>query len=303
MNRLDAMQAFVRVAELASFTRAADSLGLPKASVSTAVQQLESSLGARLLHRTTRRVELTQDGRTFYERSKDLLADMDELQSLFHQGPQALRGRLRVDLPNAIARNILIPQLPTFLDVHPQLEIELSTTDRRVDLVREGFDCVLRVGSLGDANLIARHLGNLPMVNVASPEYLRRFGTPKTLDDLARHRLIHYSTVLGSRSAGWEYVDGEGEHDVPMAGIVTVNSTDAYEAAALAGLGMIQAPMLGMRRHLEQGAMVEVLPAHRAGAMPVSLLYANRRNLSKRVKAFMDWVDETVGAYLEGKKT
>jgi DNA-binding transcriptional LysR family regulator len=246
MNRLDAMQAFVRVAELASFTRAADSLGLPKASVSTAVQQLESSLGARLLHRTTRRVELTQDGRTFYERSKDLLADMDELQSLFHQGPQALRGRLRVDLPNAIARNILIPQLPTFLDVHPQLEIELSTTDRRVDLVREGFDCVLRVGSLGDANLIARHLGNLPMVNVASPEYLRRFGTPKTLDDLARHRLIHYSTVLGSRSAGWEYVDGEGEHDVPMAGIVTVNGTDAYEAAALAGLGMIQAPMLGI---------------------------------------------------------
>jgi DNA-binding transcriptional LysR family regulator len=158
MNRLDAMQIFARVAELASFTRAAESLGLPKASASNAVQQLESALGARLLHRTTRKVQLTQDGQAFYERSKDLLADMDELQSMFQQGEQALRGRLRVDMPSGIARAYIVPRLPKFLQAHPQIELELSSTDRRVDLVREGFDCVVRVGALGDANLIARPL-------------------------------------------------------------------------------------------------------------------------------------------------
>jgi DNA-binding transcriptional LysR family regulator len=223
MNRLEAMQIFVRVAELAGFTRAADSLGLPKASVSTAVQQLETSLGARLLHRTTRKVQLTQDGRVFYERCKDLLADMDELQTMFQQGEQALRGRLRVDMSSGVARNFVVPRLPQFLQAHPQIELELSSTDRRVDLVREGFDCVLRVGALGDVNLIARPLGRFRIANCASPAYLRAHGTPQTLEDLAEHQLIHYVPTLGSRSLGFEYPDGAGYSYLPMAGALTVN--------------------------------------------------------------------------------
>ncbi len=299
MNRLEAMQIFVRVAELAGFTRAADSLGIPKASVSTAVQQLETSLGARLLHRTTRKVQLTQDGSAFYERCKDLLADMDELQSMFQQGEQALRGRLRVDMPSGVARSFIMPRLPQFLRAHPQIELELSSTDRRVDLVREGFDCVLRVGAVGDVNLIARPLGRFRVGNYASPDYLRAHGTPQTLDDLAQHQLIHYVPTLGAKSSGWEYPDGAGYSSLPMAGALTVNNSEAYDAACIAGLGLIQAPAVGMQQRIAQGLVVEVLPQYQAEPMPVTLLYANRRNLSKRVQVFMGWMAETLRPYLD----
>jgi DNA-binding transcriptional LysR family regulator len=292
------LQIFVRVAELGSFTRAADSLGMPKGGASTSVQELESTLGTRLLHRTTRKVELTQDGRAFYERCKDLLADMDELEAMFQEGGQALRGRLRVDMPSGTARNLLIPRLPEFLRQHPQLELELSTTDRRVDLVREGFDCVLRVGVLGDSSLIARPLGELPVVNCASPDYLAARGTPRSLADLARHQLIHYAPTLGARSSGFEYRDGSAYATQPMPGALTVNSSEAYEAACLAGLGIIQVPEVGVREHLARGRLVEVLPEFRAEPMPVSLVYAHRRNLPKRVRVFMSWIAETLQPYL-----
>ncbi|MGZ3237040.1 MAG: LysR family transcriptional regulator [Burkholderiaceae bacterium] len=298
MNRLEAMQIFVRVAELASFTQAADSLGLPKASISTAVKQLESLLGARLLHRTTRKVQLTQDGLAFYERSKDLLADMDELQSMFQQGADAISGRLRVDMPSGVARNTVIPQLPAFLETHPRLELELSSTDRRVDIVREGFDCVLRVGTLTDSTLIARQLGRFHMVNCASPAYLKRYGTPQSLEDLAHHRLIQYVPSLGAKSTGWEYFDGERYADLDMTGVITVNNADAYQAACLAGLGLIQVPQTGVRRLIEDGQLVEVLPQYQAEPMPVSLLYANRRHLPKRVQVFMAWMTEIMRPHL-----
>ncbi len=292
MNQLDAMQAFVRVAELASFTQAAQQLGLPKARVSTAVQQLEAMLGTRLLHRTTRRVQVTQDGQVFYERCKDLLADVEELQTLFQPAESsALRGRLRVDMPVGVARNVVIPRLHEFLRRHPALEIELSSTDRRVDLVREGFDCVLRVGALGDSSLIARPLGCYAMVSCASPAYLKAFGVPKTLDDLARHRLVHYVPTLGARSPGFEHADREGHtHFMPMAGTLTVNSTEAYLQACLAGFGIVQVPAPPVAALLKGKQLVEVLPRHRPAPMPVSLLYANRRHLPKRVQAFMDWL-------------
>ena len=302
MNELEAMRIFVRVAELGSFTRAAEDLGLPKASVSTAVQRLESRLGTRLLHRTTRRVELTQDGRVFYDRGKELLSDMDELQSLFRQSAQSLRGRLRVDMPTGMARNFIIPRLPEFLDAHPHLEIELSATDRRVDPVREGFDCVLRVGALGDSNLIARPLGAYRIVNCASPVYLQRHGVPRTLDDLAAHRLIHYVATFGGRAEGFEYFDGERYRALSMPGALTVNNAESYEAACLAGLGLIQVPLLGVRHLIEQGALVEVLPEWPAEPMPVSLLYAHRRNLPRRVQVFMNWVADVLQPRLESQQ-
>lgn len=296
MNRLETMRVFARVAELASFTRAADSLGLPKASASAAVQALEGALGARLLHRTTRRVELTQDGQVFYERCKDLLADIDELETLFQRSPAALQGRLRVDMPSRMAHQHVIPALPGFLQSHPGLELELSSTDRRVDLVREGFDCVLRVGPLGDSTLVARPLGRMPLANCASPEYLRRHGVPQRLDELASHRLVHYVTTLGARPAGWDCPDGT---TLAMPGALVVNHTDAYEAACLAGLGLIQAPRLGLREHLAAGRLVEVLPGFPAPALPVALVYAHRRNLSRRVQVFMDWLAATLAPLLD----
>jgi len=303
MNRIEAMQAFARVAELASFTRAAESLGLPKASVSTLVQQLESALGTRLLHRTTRKVQLTNDGRAYYERSKDLLADMDELQSMFQQGPHALRGRLRVDMPQGMARNVVIPRLPEFLDAHPHLEIEISSTDRRVDLVREGFDCVLRVGDPGEGSLIARRLGFYRTMNCASPDYIRRHGMPQTVEDLSQHRLIHYVGALGAKSPGFEYWDGSGFRTLAMPGAVTVNNADAYRAACLAGFGIIQAPASGMQDLIANGLLVEVAPQLKAEPMPVSLVYANRRNQPQRVREFMNWVADVLAPHLQESAT
>lgn len=303
MRLLESMEIFARVAELGSFTAAADSLGLSRASVSSAVQQLEALLGTRLLHRTTRSVRTTQDGRVFYERGRDLLADLDELQNLFREDDARLQGRLRVDMPLPVARDVVIPRLPEFLRLHPGLEVELSSTDRFVDLVREGFDCVLRVGTLEDSSLIARPLGEYRMVSCASTEYLAERGTPRTLDDLSGHRLVHYVLNLGARPPGFEYLDSRqpgGELSLPMAGAVTVNNTEAYLEACIAGLGIIQVPEPGVRHLLESGELEEVLPQYPPAPMPVSLLYANRRHLPKRVQVFMAWMAEIMKPRLQG---
>ena len=302
MNPLERMQIFVRVAELASFTQAADALGLPKATVSTAVQQLEADLGARLLHRTTRRVQPTQDGQAFYERCKDVLADVDELQTMFQQTPQqSLRGRVRMDMSTGLARHAVIPRLPELLDQHPLLEIEISSTERRVDLVREGFDCVIRTGAVGDTTLIARPMGSLTMVNCASPGYLKRYGTPTQLSDLAQHRLIQFSATLGAKPDGFEVAPTHAADPptmITMPSAITVNNAEAYSAACLAGLGIMQVPLLGgVREMLASGRLVTVLPRHVSAPMPLHLLYVSRRNVSRRVRFVMDWLVQVVQEY------
>ena len=302
MNPLDRMQIFARVAELSSFTQAAQVLGLPKASASLAVQQLEAQLGTRLLHRTTRRVQLTQDGQAYYERCKDLLDDVDELQAMFQQpAGTALRGRVRIDMSTGIARQLVLPALPELLAHHPLLEVELSSTDRRVDLVREGFDCVIRVGPVAEPGLVARPLGQVRVATCASPGYLAKKGTPHTLADLAQHDLVHYVSTLGTRSAGFETVDGNTAAFHPMAGRVTVNSAEAYLGACAAGLGLIQAPLLGVRELIDRGLLVEVLPHHPAPPMPVTLIYPHRRHLPQRVRVVMDWLAAVVQAHLQSE--
>jgi DNA-binding transcriptional LysR family regulator len=218
---------------------------------------------------------------------------------MFQQSGQTLRGRLRVDMPSGLSRLYVIPRLPEFLKAHPQVEFELSTTDRLVDPIQEGFDCVLRVGAPRDPQLIVRPLGRLTFINCASPDYLRRRGTPATLGDLAKHDLIHYVTTLGTKSTGFEYPEASGYRYLPMSGPVVVNSSGAYNAACLAGLGLTQVPEIGVREQLARGELVEVLPRYRPEPMPVSLLYAHRRNLPKRVRVFMDWIAETLRPVLD----
>jgi DNA-binding transcriptional LysR family regulator len=296
---LNELRVFARVAELGSFTRAADQLGLAKGRVSTAVQQLEAQVGARLLQRTTRRVQLTPDGEQFLERCKELIADAEQLQAMFQPAASGLRGRLRIDMPNALARDLIIPRLPEFLAAHPLLEVGISTTDRRVDLVQEGFDCVLRIGTLIDSGLIARPLGQMRMRNVASPAYLHTHGTPSTLADLAQHRIVHYAAKLGTQGAGWEYQDSGVLRVHPMRSVVVVNGTDAYQAACLAGLGMIQVPVQGTQRLVDAGLLVEVMHDFTAAPMPVSLLYPHRRQIAPRVQAAMNWITQVVEPYLK----
>jgi DNA-binding transcriptional LysR family regulator len=303
MNPLDRMQIFARVAELSSFTQAAQVLGLPKASASLAVQQLEAHLGTRLLHRTTRRVQLTHDGRVYYERCKDLLDDVDELQAMFQQPDgTALRGRVRIDMSTGVARQLVLPALPGLMARHPLLEMELSSTDRRVDLVREGFDCVVRVGPVAEPGLVARPLGLVRVATCASPGYLARKGMPLQLADLAHHDLVHYVGTLGTRSAGFETTAEDGAPKLhAMAGRITVNSAEAYLGACAAGLGLIQAPLLGVRELMDRGLLVEVLPQHPAPPMPVTLLYPHRRHLPQRVRVVMDWLAAVVQAHLQSE--
>ncbi|WLH83531.1 LysR family transcriptional regulator [Pseudomonas sp. FP2338] len=298
MNKLELLRTFVRVTELSSFTQAGESLGLPRSTVSEHVQALEALLGARLLQRTTRTVQATQDGRVLYERSKDLLAHMEELEGLFRQDEAQLAGRIRVDMPNAMARGLVMPQLPSFMARHPLVEMEISSSDRQVDVIAEGFDCVVRVGAQPDQSVVARKVCSMPMVNCVSPAYLQRYGVPATLADLAQHQLVHYVRPLGARSAGFEYLQGNKVLRVAMAGRVTVSSTDAYQAACLGGLGIIQVPLLGVRDLLASGELVSVLPDHLAPPLDVSMLYAGQRHLPLRVRVFMEWLAATLQAHI-----
>jgi DNA-binding transcriptional LysR family regulator len=295
---LESVRAFVKVAELASFTRAAGQLGLPKSRVSMRVRALEEELGSHLVQRTTRVVHLTPDGESFLARARRLLVEADELSSMF-AGPRNLRGRVRVDLPVTIARDVVIPRLPELLAAHPSLELVLSTTDRRVDVVREGFDCVLRVGAMPDSGLMAQRLGVLQMTNYASPAYLDRYGVPTTIDDLDRHYVVHYSQSLGADPPSFEYRDGDRWVERPMRSFVTVNSTDAYEAACVAGLGIAQAPQWGRRAAVRSGALVEVMPALTCAPLPVSIVHAHGRNPPRRVRAVTTWIAQLLEPLLQ----
>lgn len=298
MNKLELLRTFVRVTELSSFTQAGESLGLPRSTVSEQVQALETLLGTRLLQRTTRTVQATQDGRVLYERSKDLLAHMEELEGLFRQDEAQLAGRIRVDMPNAMARGLVMPQLPSFMARHPLVEMEISSSDRQVDVIAEGFDCVVRVGAQPDQSVVARKVCSMPMVNCVSPAYLQRYGMPETLADLTQHQLVHYVRPLGARSAGFEYLQGNKVQRVAMAGRVTVSSTDAYQAACLGGLGIIQVPLLGIGDLLASGELVSVLPDYQAPNLDVSMLYAGQRHLPLRVRVFMEWLAATLQAHI-----
>lgn len=301
MQNLDALAIFVRIAEMGSFTHAAQSLGIQKGRASNVVRQMEAQLGARLLHRSTRTVQLTEDGRSFYLRARALLADAEDLDTMFAGAEAPLRGRLRIDLPTEFARSTIMPALPGFLETYPGVALEISSTDRRVDLIQEGMDCVLRVGGIVDETLVARRLGNLPMVNAASPAYLERHGTPHTLDDLLaqRHHMVHYTPTLGTRTLGWEYPDGEDYAMLALPGAVSVNNVQAYHGAGLSGLGLVQAGLPSLKPYLASGELIEILPDLRPAPLPVSVVVAHRQNLSRRVRTFIEWLEQILQPDLE----
>lgn len=301
MKNLNALIIFARVAEMKSFTRAAESLGIKKGRASTVVRELEHDVGATLLHRTTRTVQLTEDGRAFYSRARDLLSEAEELQSMFTSYGMPLRGRLRVDMPAVLAQSVVIPALPQLMKAHPELELELSSTDRHVDLVQEGFDCVVRLGPIVDETLIARPLGHLRMINAASPDYLDCFGMPQTIDDLFSqgHRMVHYMRNFGSKPDGWEYPTADGYKSLMLPGTMRVNSVPAYHEAGLAGLGLIQGGYSSLLPLIKRGALIEVLPHLRPEPLTASFVIAHRRNLSQRVRAFMNWTEEILKPYFD----
>lgn len=299
MDKIHAMKLFLRVADLESFSLAGQALGLPKASVSRQIHALEESLGIRLLHRTTRRVQLTQEGMIYYERARDLLSNLEELDTLFCPDAASVSGRLRVDIPVWLARVRVLPNLSAFLQQHPGIELDLSSSNRRVDVVREDFDCAIRLGEQHESGLTARPLGQLTLINCASPDYLARFGYPQAPECLADHALIHFAQTPGARPQGFAVYDGSQTRWIRTGGMLTVNSMETYHTACLAGLGIIQTPRASVKEALRSGGLVEVLPQFRAAPVPVTLMYPPRRNLSRRVNLFMEWLTTLLGGWVD----
>jgi LysR family transcriptional regulator for bpeEF and oprC len=292
MNKLQAMEVFVQVVDAGSFTRAAETLQLPKATVSTLVQGLETELSAKLLHRTTRQVTVTTDGAAYYERCVRILSDVRDAEESISRTRLSPSGRLRVDVPTGLASEILIPALPAFFERYPDILMELGSTDRPVDLIEEGVDCAVRGGDLVDDNLIARRVGVINFVTAASPGYLARHGTPRHPRDLANHRCVTYFSAKTGKTYDWDFLRGDERIDMPMPGVIALNDSNAYVRAGLAGLGIIQMADYLMLQHVATGGMVRVLGDWSSDPLPVHVVYPQNRHLSAKVRVFVEWVSE-----------
>jgi DNA-binding transcriptional LysR family regulator len=296
MDKIKAMQVFTQVAELGSFSKAAERLGLPAATATNTVQALEQHLGVRLLQRTTRKVTLTEEGAIYLERCTRLLAELEDTEAYFAGPGVKPKGVVRIDLPERLARMRVIPALPDFFARYPDIQIKLGATDRFVDLVGEGIDCAVRVGPLADSTLVARRIGVMEQINVGSKAYLDRHGRPQSLAELANHLAVNYFSSRTGRDLGWEYTEAGTPRTIKMRSMVSVSSSDAYLACCRAGLGLIQAPGVGIEDLLQSGELEEVLPDHRPQAMPVSVVYSHNKQMSPRVRVFVDWVAGVLGA-------
>ena len=292
MDRLQAMQVFARIVELGSFSRAAEQLGLSRATASTLIKQLESHLGARLLQRTTRQVSPTLDGRTYYQHCQTILAEIDEAESVFSHSARLPRGRLKVDLPASLGRLVVIPALPGFYARYPEITLEIGIGDRMIDIVREGVDCVVRIGALGDSTLVARSLPALAQVTCASAAYLASHGTPADLDGLEGHYCVDYLSATSGRLQPLEFNIGGRLLARSLPARLAVNNGESYVAACEAGLGIVQVPRYHVERQLAAGSLVELLGEHRPPPLPMNVLYPHHRHLSPRLRVFIDWLVE-----------
>ncbi|MDK1375341.1 MULTISPECIES: LysR family transcriptional regulator [unclassified Sinorhizobium] len=288
MDRLDAMRVFSRVVERRSFTLASEDLGLPRSTVTDAVKQLEARLGVRLLQRTTRHVSPTLDGEAYYQRCITIVDDIEDAEGAFAGAKP--KGLLRVDVHGTLARHFVLPSLPAFLETYPDIELYMSEGDRLVDLVREGIDCVLRVGEPQTSDMIGRRVAMLDEITCASPGYIARFGVPKAFDELDGHRMIGFRSSATGNLLPLEFVEEGDVRTATLPATIAVNAAESFVAAARLGLGLIQVPRYHVEGDLQNGALVEVLRHCRPTPTPVSLFYPRSRQLSPRVRVFIDWL-------------
>jgi len=293
MNQLLAMRVFARVVQAGSFTRAADSLNLPKTSVSKLVAELEEHLGVRLLQRTTRRLTVTADGMAYYERALQLMAELDDLDNSFASAQGRPRGRIRVDVGGSVASILIIPALADFYERYPDIQIDLGVSDRPVDLISENVDCVIRGGPLVELSLVARPLGLSSWTTCATPAYLARFGTPSDPRDLEKHhRVITYHSARTGRVMPARFERNGEKIELQERGITSVNESNAHLAAGLAGLGVIHTFTYTVQPHIARGDLVPILQDWRPPRYPFHVLYPPNRHLSNRVRVFIDWLTQ-----------
>lgn len=299
MDRFDAMQAFARVVETGSFTKAAETLHMSKTSVTQLIQQLEARLRVRLLNRTTRKVNVTADGAAYYERVIRLLADMDDAETSLSGASASPRGRLRVDVPSPLARMILVPALPAFYARYPEIQLDMGVSDRMVDIIGENVDCAVRGGEITDQSLVARRVGDLRLGVYAAPGYLQRAGTPahpRELED-SHHCVVgflwsrtHKALPYAMRRGG-ERLNVQGRH------ALTVDDGNAYLAAGLAGLGILWLPDYMSRAHLASGELVRLFEDWQLDPMPLYLAFPPNRHVSAKLRVFIDWIVELMAQH------
>jgi DNA-binding transcriptional LysR family regulator len=293
MDRFEAMRVFTRVVERRSFTITANDLGVPRSTVTDAVKTLEARLGVRLLERTTRTVRPTLDGEAHYRRCLALIADLEDAEGAF--GGAKPKGLLRLEVQGTLARHFVVPRLPDFFAEYPDIEISMSETERWVDLIREGVDVVLRFGQLPDSDMIAREVVVLQRLTCAAPNYVERHGTPVAPDALDGHRMIGLRSLTTGRVRPMEFMVGDGVQEIMLPTTISVTGTESLLATARLGLGLVQIPYFHAEQDVARGTLVQVLPAWPPRPVPVSLLYPRNRQLSPRVRVFLDWAMRLFG--------
>jgi DNA-binding transcriptional LysR family regulator len=304
MDQIQAMRIFVRVVEAGTFTRAADSLGLPKGTVTKQIQALESRLRIKLLNRTTRRVTVTPDGAAYYERTARLLNDFDDIESSMTNAQAQPTGRLRIDVGSAMARLVILPSLSTFCDRYPDIQVDVGVSDRTVDLITDNVDCVIRGGELADQSLVARRIGNLPWVTAASPAYIKRYGVPQhPLDIEKRHVVVGFFSGSTRRLYPHEFHRGEERLEINGPYRVAVNDSNAHLTAVLGGYGLSQLIIYSAEPYIASGELVPILTEWTRPPLPVHVVYPPNRHLSAKVRAFVDWAAELFAKHPQLQRT
>jgi DNA-binding transcriptional LysR family regulator len=299
MDRFAAMQAFVKVVESGSFVRAAERLGLSTSALSARVAELEAHLGARLLHRTTRRLSLTEPGQAYYERCVPLLVEIDEAEAIVGQSSASPRGTIRLACSYNMGQHRIAPAIADFVARYPDVRFEVMVSDRVVDLVDEGFDLAIRVGAVGSEQQVARPLGQMQLVLAAAPAYLKKHGVPRTLNDLAQHAALTYAYSASGRV--YALLDRDGRtHEVRVNGVLHANNGEVLMAAAIHGLGIVYEPDFMLNDALADGRLVRVLPQYEGRRGGIWAVYPSRRHLSLKVRLFVDFVAERFARGISG---
>ena len=290
MDQFAAMRAFTRIVETGSFSKASASLDMPRATVTKLIQSLEAHLRTSLLNRSTRRVAVTADGAAYYERASRLLTELDELDGSLAMSQLRPKGRLRIDVPPALARRVIVPALDGFFEKYPDIQLDIGASDRPADLIAENVDCVIRGGTISDPSLIARRVGSLEMITCAAPSYLATYGHPSHPRDIeSAHRRVGYFGAGRARLRPFEF-ERDGQRIEPAAPCqVTVNEMGSYVAAAVRGFGIAQMPVFLARPFLAEGKLVRLLPEWRVEPVPLHVVYPPHRHLSNKLRVFVDW--------------
>ncbi|PNH92137.1 LysR family transcriptional regulator [Vibrio diazotrophicus] len=290
MDKIETMKRFIAVAQTGSFTQASNQLGVPKSAISMSVSRLEEHLQTRLLRRSTRQVSLTEAGERYLSQSQRLIDELEGLENQFQRESNELSGVIKVDMPSRFFSTVVAPNLHQWFELHPKTQLRLVGADYRIDLIKERIDCVIRGGVLEDSNLIARHLGDIEMINCVSPSYVERYGLPTQLNQLDQHFVVDYAPEQGALQSGFEYVKNNKTHFVSTKSLISVSTTDAYLSACLNGLGIIQLPKWGVQEQIARGELIEVLSDYVCMPMTMSVLYESRHQQPRRIREFIDWL-------------